>query len=511
MVVSAGLLLVHSHPKEDAVIVAAGRQRMLTQQMTRLARQLEHLPADHSRLVLEETMEAYEQALRALRQGGRVSYYDDIITNLPTTSDPEIRERLDHLAALWGDFRSDLQVALTTESTSLEFEHAVASVENASPRLVQQADLLVRAYSEASAKKVESLRLIQIVFLSSALLLLTIVGWMTHRSVLVPMRKLGAAAQHIGEGDLNTRVQVAGPQEIQVLSDTLEGMREQLKSSLEEMQTWTDTLEERVSQRTLELEALNTVIREISSHLEIKHVLSSITEKARQLLGGDLAYLCMLDEEGRILSLQSISGPQEAVEQTSTRANALLPGQILSGKQAIMCGIGGCQGYCEIMASSYRVSHIAVALRARRRVIGALCVGSSQADFFSEDDLNLLTQLANAADVALENARLYEQAERTAMLEERQRLAAEMHDGLAQTLSYLQMTADRVYSQLKEGKIVMALNTLERCNQAIEQASQETRRAIASLQDEILPIIPLQEQLESLVEVIGDLIAWTTT
>jgi two-component system nitrate/nitrite sensor histidine kinase NarX len=127
--------------------------------------------------------------------------------------------------------------------------------------------------------------------------------------------------------------------------------------------------------------------------------------------------------------------------------------------------------------------------------------------------LALLTELANAADVALENALLYEQAERSAMLEERQRLAAEMHDGLAQTLSYLQMTTDRVCLQLKEGRTAMALNSLERCNQAIVQASEETRRAIASLQEDIPRMRPLQEQLSELVEGLcqGDSrIIWTT-
>jgi two-component system, NarL family, nitrate/nitrite sensor histidine kinase NarX len=500
--------------KEDTLIVnLAGRQRMLVQLMTRQALEIEHMPTGEARLALQETMNDFEQTLLSLRDGGSVPYLAGITTLLPPTRNPDIRAQLDQLSAFWSDFQGHLQVILAAEPSSQEFQLAVQSLENTSPRLVQQADVVVREYAGVSIQKVERLRWIQIIFLASALFLLALGGWITHRSVLEPMKRLDTAAQHIGGGDLSTRVQVSGPHEIQVLSDTLEAMRVQLKSSQEAAQASTDALEERVSQRTLELEALYTVIREISSHLEIRHVLNSVTEKARQLLSGDLAYLCLLDEDGRILNLQAISGPQGAVEQPFTQAAALLPGQILSGTRAIICGIGGCQGYCEIMTSAYRTSHIAAPLHAGRRVIGALCVGSSKADFFSEDDLGLLTELANAAAVALENARLYEQAEYSAMLEERQRLAAEMHDGLAQTLSYLQMTVDLVHEQLNGGKIKEALSSLERCNQAIEQASLETRRAIASLQEEIPRICPLQEQLAELVEELsqGDSrVGWTT-
>jgi two-component system, NarL family, nitrate/nitrite sensor histidine kinase NarX len=487
--------------KEDALFVnLAGRQHTLVQQMMRQALRIEILPTGETRLNLQESMHEFEQILLSLREGGSVPYSAGVRTYLPPTRDSQILEQLDRLSALWSNFRGYLQVVLAAEPSSQEFQDAVRSLENIYPDFDEQADVVVREYAAASSQEVERLRWIQIGFLSSALFLLALSGWIMHRSVIEPMNRLASAAQRIGDGDLSTKVQLTGPQDIQVLSNSLELMRTQLKSSQKASQAWTDALEMRVSQRTLELEALHTVMREISSRLEIRHVLSSVTEKARQLLGGDLAYLCLLDEDGQVLTLQATSGPVGAVEQPSTQANAVLPGKILSCRRAIMCGMEGCQGHCEIIAPLYRTSHIAAALHAGRRVIGALCVGSSQADFFSGDDLNMLTELADMAAIALENARLYEQAEYSAMLEERQRLAAEMHDGLAQSLSYLQVLVDLIHEQLESGKTKEALASLERSHQAIEQASQETRRAIASLQEEIPHISPLQEQLNDLVE-----------
>ncbi len=99
------------------------------------------------------------------------------------------------------------------------------------------------------------------------------------------------------------------------------------------------------------------------------------------------------------------------------------------------------------MAAPYRTSHIAAPLKIEQQVIGALCVGSKSQNEFSEEATNALTKLANVAAVALQNARLYNQAERLATSEERQRIAAEMHDGLAQTLSYTKLIVNQTTMQ----------------------------------------------------------------
>ena len=59
---------------------------------------------------------------------------------------------------------------------------------------------------------------------------------------------------------------------------------------------WTEQLEQRVKQRTQELEALYTVSREISSRLSIDDVLRSITQKTQELLNSDLVFLCLFNE-----------------------------------------------------------------------------------------------------------------------------------------------------------------------------------------------------------------------
>jgi two-component system nitrate/nitrite sensor histidine kinase NarX len=359
-----------------------------------------------------------------------------------------------------------------------------SSLELQSDDLVQKADVVVRLYESASTAKVNRLRTLQVTFLACALALLAVGAWITRQSLLQPLQALEMAAKHLGENDLDTPVEVEGPAEMRALSQAFDEMRSRLRSAREELVQWNATLEQRVNQRTHELEALNDVSREISSRLDIQQVLSSVTEKARSLLGGEVASLCLLDENQRWLKLQNISGPREAVIGEVVSAGNSPTDAILQGDQALHCGIGACQGGCAILAETYRASHLAASLRIGEQVIGALCVGSPALNHFGSESVNILTKLANVAAVALENARLYSQAERVATLEERNRIAAEMHDGIGQTLSYLGLMTDQVVDFLSDGQSAEAFTRLQKAREKINQAAMDLRLAINQLLEE---------------------------
>ncbi len=80
--------------------------------------------------------------------------------------------------------------------------------------------------------------------------------------------------------------------------------------------------------------------------------------------------------------------------------------------------------------------------------------------------------------------RLFAQAERVATLEERRRVAAEMHDGLGQTLSYLGLMTDQVVEFLSDGQEGKALNRLHKTRETIGKATSDVRRAINQLMDD---------------------------
>ena len=463
--------------RQDALVInLAGRQRMLIQQMTRLSFQLQ--AGDESASVaLKESEEIFSQTLSALQYGGSVPYLADSVVSLPATSDAQIQTALRDVEVSWNQYRSTLDAM--DSSASLQ-----ATLEGQSDDLVQKADVVVRLYEATSTAKVNRLRIIQVVFLVFAMLLLAVGAWMTRRSLLKPLDDLVLAAKRLGENQLDAPIQVEGPEEMRTLSQAFDEMRSRLRAARGELIQWNATLEQRVAQRTRELETLNEVSREISSRLDIQQVLNSVTEKARTLLGGEVASLCLVDESQHWLKLQTLSGPKHAVVGNTMRADNDFADAVLAGDGAMICGVGSCQGGCRMLSDEYRTSHLAAPLRIGDRVIGALCVGSPAQNQFAVESADMLTKLANVAAIALENARLFAQAERVATLEERRRVAAEMHDGLGQTLSYLGLMTDQVVEFLSDGKETSALQRLHKTRETISKATSDVRRAINKLMDD---------------------------
>ena len=114
-------------------------------------------------------------------------------------------------------------------------------------------------------------------------------------------------------------------------------------------------------------------------------------------------------------------------------------------------------------------------------------------------DVELVESFVSRAAVALENAQLHKQLEWAAALEERQRIAANMHDGLAQTISLLGLKVDHAAQQFSNAENGELLAALGRIRDTVHQASVDVRKSIASLQNVPEPRKSLQELLNALI------------
>jgi PAS domain S-box-containing protein len=205
-------------------------------------------------------------------------------------------------------------------------------------------------------------------------------------------------------------------------------------------------MERRVDERTRELAALLEASREISSTRPLSPVLEAILTQLKKVVGftgagitmieGD--ELVMLDYTGPIprekmihtrISLDQDTGYRRVIEQ---RAPVIIDDIWAASPwlQTVWSDWG------EEQAEYLRATHswLGVPLIATGTLIGVLRLDHAEAGHFTERHARLALTFANQAAVAIENARLHQQALRAAALEERQRLARELHDSVSQTL-----------------------------------------------------------------------------
>jgi ligand-binding sensor domain-containing protein/nitrate/nitrite-specific signal transduction histidine kinase len=134
------------------------------------------------------------------------------------------------------------------------------------------------------------------------------------------------------------------------------------------------------------------------------------------------------------------------------------------------------------MHGSQTRSEVTVPILVKGRVIGVLDVQSDQVDAFDETDLAVLQSLAHQAGAAIENARLYEQAQQAAVLEERARLARELHDAVTQTLFSASLLAEALPASWE--------NNHEEGEKLLEELKHLNRGALAEMRTLLIELRP---------------------
>jgi two-component system nitrate/nitrite sensor histidine kinase NarX len=113
--------------------------------------------------------------------------------------------------------------------------------------------------------------------------------------------------------------------------------------------------------------------------------------------------------------------------------------------------------------------------------VGMVLLGSRRPLELTERQVLLVQMLAVEAALIVQNANLMVRVEFQAVLEERARLAREIHDGLAQNLAFLKIQAAQMQYYLKQGKLDRLETTLAATHQNLGEAYQEARQAIDNL------------------------------
>jgi PAS domain S-box-containing protein len=150
----------------------------------------------------------------------------------------------------------------------------------------------------------------------------------------------------------------------------------------------------------------------------------------------------------------------------------------------------------------YGIHAIAIAsLNPEDNLMGALAAYALDPErTFSEDDISLLRSLADQAALAIRNANLYEESRHFAALEERQRLARELHDSVTQSLYGMTLYAGAAQDLLALGDIDSAREQLNDMQEMVQAALGELRLLIYQLRPLALEdglASALQERLET--------------
>ncbi len=499
--VVATFLAVERQAVDTLTISMANQQRVLAHN---IARALLGLRTDIHQgeyylvlIELDQAVEQFDNLQKALLNGGEIKYGNQgQIVEIQATDSSEAREQLETIQALWEPVKISAE-KLISGAEGVESSRAISEISFKTPLILTQISILAQLFENDAAYNLATLKGIQIVFFLSAVGLLAGGYLSVQRTILLPLQTLDAAAGQIASGDLSGAISIARRDEIGALAHSFETMRQEVAESRRISEAWTMQLENRVQHRTQELAALLEISADISSKLNVERVLGTVVNKGRELLKGEVAVLCLKNEAENTLAVASYSGPDAAITQDRVEITQGLPSDVVNQKQTVFCD--ACDT-CPILSPKFSKKIIAAPLHAGNNTFGALCVTYLEHERPGDDAARLLTLLANTASISLENARLYGRAEMAAALAERERIAAEMHDGLAQTLGYLNLQVDQALNSITMDNLETTKAHLQMMHPAIQTAYSTVRQALVGLSDNGFAQHGFKAQLEACLD-----------
>ena len=406
---------------DSAAINMAGSLRMNTYQIVAALQRFEHQPGAETRARVAELAERFEQRLAS----------PELTNALPNARDHALQSQHRRLLDRWEQELAP-QVALAISGSDVNPDALRATLDD----LVAEIDALVTLLEQNSESKIQLLSALQILFLALTAVVVVIALYDIRHNLVLPLRQLVVLAREATHRNFGHRTRLTGNDELALLGRTFDGMAEELGSSYAE-------LEERVSRKKAELERSNRamqVLHEGSRALygggnDLCASAAPMLRRLEQLLEIGPIRLSLHDHhDDREITILATHSPRRPEYCRDHDCHACLIDPEPLRLQATEAG------ECQLLPIS----------------MGDLMLGTLEVWFQRDkpptDSVNrLLNALADQLATAVYLQRRIEEQQQVTLMNERTIIARELHDSLAQSLSYLKMQVARLERMQAKG------------------------------------------------------------
>ncbi|MBI5649796.1 MAG: HAMP domain-containing protein [Chloroflexi bacterium] len=313
-----------------------------------------------------------------------------------------------------------------------------------------------------------------------------ITAYLLARVLVRPLEKLVEATGAVARGDFTHHAPIAGQDEIAQLGNAFNAMTRALAQSQGALQTSNE-----------QLRALNTLAGAISHSANLDALLNSALDETLQVMNLAVGWIALRENDSaRVVATRAIE-PARAAEIIACECAREITDHARLTHNGDKC-------------ATLAAHHAIVPLAAHERVWGALHLACAEPDCFAAERLRLLTALGQQIGLAIENLELAEAQRRElfrrqlldrvidAQEEERKRIARELHDEFAQSLTALIVGLQTHEQTLARDDATRA--RLVDTHTLAAQILEQTRRLIFDLRPTVLDDAGLAPAIRSFGE-----------
>jgi len=321
------------------------------------------------------------------------------------------------------------------------------------------------------------------ILLIGGVLLLSFAFHTARRDLLTPLSELRDWVNQMRNGHLSARLPESLQPDFSKLYRDINLLGERLESLSLDLQSEVAKQTRRIKQKNHSLEILYDVAANINAARDLQELLTRFLHTLKNAVDARAGMVRMLTSDGNMQLIAS-SGldPEVTKRERLISVERCLCGKAAqSGEVYALDDLEGCGQFVgRPFFDDKKVEMIAVPLRYRGQILGVYNLFTEQHGLVDREDVkNLLTSIGQHLGMAIEKSRLDEEANLLSIMEERTRLANELHDSLAQSLASLKFQVRVLDEILHSGEESALWHELELIENSLDEAYTELRELIA--------------------------------
>jgi len=295
----------------------------------------------------------------------------------------------------------------------------------------------------------------------------------TEAPVTLGFRSLLAVPLRAGERVLGVAVLITSKARAELSEEEMElvrGIANSVALAVDNARLYDET-----RRRLAESEALQRIAQGFLQKIGLAEILEIVCAEAKNLTGARGSTVLLLENDGWLRVTHHIGKPELPFERVPLQSQ--LAGRTIHGNEPVLINLDETRAAPNDFDVPGLTALLNVPLKTDTQLIGALDVMNKPGGF-NQEDLRVINLFAYQAAINIERARLQQQAAELAVLEERQRLARELHDSVTQALYSVNLYADAARLALANQQPHIAAEHLRELRNVVREAMFDMRLLI---------------------------------